>query len=94
MTGGALGEFIFIFVRGNESDVVFFTRFEDAILNGCVPVVVMDDVAVAWEGYLDVQSLSIRHPRSEMHSLVETLRSIPPERVTALRVAGAKSWHR
>jgi hypothetical protein len=29
-----------------------------------------------------------------MHSLVETLRSIPPERVTALRVAGAKSWHR
>ena len=73
---------------------MFFTRFEDAILNGCVPVVVMDDVDVALEGYLDVNALSIRHPRSEMHSLVETLRSIPPKRVTALRVAGARSWHR
>jgi len=69
-------------------------RLEDAVLNGCVPVVVMDDVDVAWEGYLDVDAIAVRHPRREIHSLVETLRAIPPERIAKMRVAGARVWHR
>ena len=63
-------------------------------MNGCIPVVVMDDVDVAWEGYLDVDAIAVRHPSREMHSLVETLRAIPPETIAKMRVAGARAWHR
>lgn len=35
-------------------------RAEDAILHGCVPVLVMDDVQPIWDGVLDWDSFSVR----------------------------------
>lgn len=69
-------------------------RFEDAVLNGCVPVVVQDDVHVAWEGYLDVSALSVRFSRHDIPTMVARLREMPPERLASLRLAGARAWHR
>jgi uncharacterized membrane protein YgcG len=69
-------------------------RYEDAVLNGCIPVIVQDSVHVAWEGYLDVGALSVRFRRLDIATMVTKLRQIPRDQVLALRRAGARVWHR
>ena len=41
-------------------------RAEDAVLHGCVPVVVMDGVHAIFESLLDWRTFSIRVPESEI----------------------------
>ena len=63
---------------------------EDATLGGCIPVIVQDDVLVAWEGWLDVSQFSVRIAREDAPRIVDILRAIPPERRARLRAGLAR----
>ena len=69
-------------------------RFEDAVLHGCIPVILQDGVHTPWESVLDAQSYSIRVPRHRMHTLLEMLRSVPPAKITAMQAALRSAWPR
>ena len=60
-------------------------RIYDAILGGCVPVIVADDVHLAFSTELDWPSFSLRVAESDAEHLVPYLRSIPASRVRQLR---------
>ena len=44
-------------------------RAEDAVLHGCVPVVIMDRVHAVWEPQLDWPSFSVRVNESALHTV-------------------------
>lgn len=67
---------------------------EDAVLHGCIPVILQDGVHAPWESVLDAPSFSIRVQREEMPSLISTLRAIPPSRVRELQESLAAVWPR
>lgn len=69
-------------------------RMEDAMLHGCIPVVIMDEVHVAFESILDLQALTIRVPQADMARLPEILGGVPEERRGEMRQALAQVWHR
>jgi hypothetical protein len=69
-------------------------RAEDAVLHGCVPVVIMDGVHAVFESILDWGSFSLRVPESQLEQLPELLLAVTPERLQAMQAALARVWHR
>ncbi|KAG1663565.1 hypothetical protein FOA52_013185 [Chlamydomonas sp. UWO 241] len=70
------------------------SRFEDAVLHGCIPVVVMDNVSVAFEGPLTVDEFSVRVRESQLDSIIALLRSVPPHELKAMQTALSMVWTR
>ncbi len=66
----------------------------DAILHGCIPVVVMDNVSEVFETILDWAQFSIRIPESDIEKTPEILKSIDDEQLQRMQRALAKVWHR
>ncbi len=69
-------------------------RAEDAVLHGCVPVVIQDNVHMIFESILDWEAFSIRVPEAQIEQLPQLLLAITPERLAAMQAALAKVWHR
>ncbi|KAL4425009.1 hypothetical protein ABPG77_002894 [Micractinium sp. CCAP 211/92] len=69
-------------------------RMEDAMLHGCIPVIIMDEVHVAFESALDLASVSLRIPQSDMHRLPEILQAVPEELRQQMRHNLARVWQR
>ncbi|GLC75556.1 hypothetical protein PLESTF_001656500 [Pleodorina starrii] len=69
-------------------------RMEDAVLHGCIPVIIMDGVQVIFESILDVEQFSIRIPEGDLDRIVEILVSIPAERIKTMQDNINKVWHR
>ncbi|GIL54494.1 hypothetical protein Vafri_10025 [Volvox africanus] len=71
-------------------------RAEDAILHGCVPLVVMDEVHAVFESVLDWESFSIRIREDDavLTAVPELLMSISPERLAKMQRNLARVWHR
>ena len=71
-------------------------RAEDAILHGCIPVVVMDGVQAVFESILDWDSFSlrIREDDAALEALPQLLASISPERLAHMQRHLARVWHR
>ena len=69
-------------------------RMEDAVLHGCIPVILQDEIHTPWESVLDAAAFSLRVSRVEMPSLLQTLRAVPPERVARMQRALAAVWPR
>ncbi len=69
-------------------------RFEDAVLHGCIPVVLQDGVETPWESVLDAGQYALRIPRSQMGQLVQILRAVPPARVASMQAALQRVWPR
>mmetsp|Transcript_19563 Transcript_19563/g.42445 ORF Transcript_19563/g.42445 Transcript_19563/m.42445 type:complete len:788 (+) Transcript_19563:181-2544(+) len=69
-------------------------RAEDAILHGCVPVVIMDGVHVVWESILDWSSFSVRIPEKDIERTLEILLAIPERKLRSLQVHLSRVWHR
>ena len=67
---------------------------EDAVLHGCIPVIMQDGIHTPWESVLDAPSYSVRVRREDMPNMVRTLRAMAPERVRALQLALAAAWPR
>ncbi|EFJ52271.1 acetylglucosaminyltransferase [Volvox carteri f. nagariensis] len=71
-------------------------RAEDAILHGCVPLVVMDGVHAVFESILDWDSFSIRirEDNQALQAIPELLTAISPERLAKMQRNLARVWHR
>ncbi len=72
----------------------YSTRAEDAILHGCLPVVIMDGVHASLETAVDWDRFSVRIKESMLQHLPEVLASIPAERVERMQRYLARVWHR
>ncbi|KAG1671014.1 hypothetical protein FOA52_014258 [Chlamydomonas sp. UWO 241] len=69
-------------------------RAEDAVLHGCVPVVIMDNVHQLFEPQLDWASFSIRIKEADIDSLPQLLSSVPEKILEKLQAAVRTVWHR
>ncbi|PNH07817.1 putative glucuronoxylan glucuronosyltransferase F8H, partial [Tetrabaena socialis] len=68
-------------------------RLEDAMLHGCVPLIVMDGVHAVFESILEYDSFSIRLPEADLARVPELLAAVPPERLLAYQRNLARVWH-
>jgi hypothetical protein len=69
-------------------------RAEDAILHGCVPILVMDDVNAIFEPELDWPSFSVRIKEKEIESLPQLLSAINEVMFKKLQRNVRYVWHR
>ena len=69
-------------------------RMEDAVLHGCIPVILQDGVHTPWESVLDTPSYALRVKREEMPRLIEILRSVPQGRIAKMQAALRTAWPR
>jgi len=71
------------------------SRFEDSIVHGCIPVVIMDDVdPVFGGGILDVDEFSIRISQKDMGNVPDILKAVQPEDVFRMQQNVKAVWHR
>ncbi|GFR49988.1 hypothetical protein Agub_g12134 [Astrephomene gubernaculifera] len=69
-------------------------RLEDAVLHGCIPVIIMDDVQVVFESIIDVEQFSVRILQRDIPNVVDILKRIPPTTVKTMQEKLHKVWHR
>jgi hypothetical protein len=69
-------------------------RMEDAILHGCIPCIIMDNVHAVFESIMDVDQFSVRIKESQMTKLPDILLSIPEDRIQRMQRRIARVWHR
>ncbi|GAX75784.1 hypothetical protein CEUSTIGMA_g3227.t1 [Chlamydomonas eustigma] len=69
-------------------------RFEDGILHGCIPVIIMDNVQVPFESILNVEAFTVRILQKDIPHMMEILGGIPEERVEEMQRNVHKVWHR
>jgi hypothetical protein len=72
----------------------YSARYVDAILHGCIPVVVMDNVTEVFETILDWRQYAIRLKQSDIEKTPHILMSITEKRLKQLQEHVAKVWHR
>ncbi|GLI60030.1 hypothetical protein VaNZ11_002095 [Volvox africanus] len=69
-------------------------RLEDAVLHGCIPVVIMDGVRAVWEDQLEFERCSIRVGEQELEGLPQQLAVVPQRVVEDMQRRLRKVWHR
>jgi hypothetical protein len=68
------------------------TRFDEAIAHQCIPVIIIDDTAMSFEGVLDVGAFAIRVPVADIPRVPEILKdNIDRVRVYQERIAKVHS---
>ncbi|WIA23466.1 hypothetical protein OEZ85_000212 [Tetradesmus obliquus] len=67
-------------------------RLSQYMIQGCVPVIIQDDIYQAWEDLLPYADFSVRLPMSRIAALPELLASIPDADYLQLRAGVAKYW--
>ncbi|GFR40871.1 hypothetical protein Agub_g1522 [Astrephomene gubernaculifera] len=69
-------------------------RLEDAVLHGCIPVIICDNVHVVFESILDIDSFAVRIPEADTGRILEILQAIPERKVRAKQAHLGHAWHR
>ncbi|KAL6745749.1 exostosin-like glycosyltransferase [Haematococcus lacustris] len=69
-------------------------RMEDAILHGCVPVIIMDRVHAVFETILDVDQFAVHITEAQMAQLPTILLSIPDDKWQRMQRRITRIWHR
>ncbi|GFH23456.1 uncharacterized protein HaLaN_21070 [Haematococcus lacustris] len=72
----------------------YATRAEDAILHGCLPLVIMDNVHAVYETILDWSKFSIRVPQARMAELPQILQAVNQTTILQMQRELAKVQHR
>lgn len=72
----------------------FSARLEDSILHGCIPVIIQDQVHVAFESLLKFPAFSVRVAQADMPRIPQILMGIRPQRLAKLQSNLKKVWHR
>ncbi|KAL6758481.1 exostosin-like glycosyltransferase [Haematococcus lacustris] len=70
------------------------SRAEDAVLHGCIPLVVMDQVHVVFEPLLDWAAFSVRVAEDQLDKLPQILAGISLQQQATMRRALRQVWHR
>ncbi|KAG2431439.1 hypothetical protein HXX76_009454 [Chlamydomonas incerta] len=70
-------------------------RGEDAVLHGCIPLIIMDGVHAVFESIIDWSAFSIRIAESAVNEqLPQFLKSISPAQIELMQRKIAMVWHR
>ncbi|GFR40870.1 hypothetical protein Agub_g1521 [Astrephomene gubernaculifera] len=69
-------------------------RTEDAVLHGCIPVIIMDNVHIKFETLFDVDSFTVRIPEADAGRILEILQAIPAEKLRSMQAHLGQVWHR
>jgi Exostosin family len=80
--GEALSTSIFCFVLPGDG---WSGRFEDAIMHGCIPVIIQDEVDVSFESLLDVSEFSLRIFEKDLEKIPEILQAVSKEEIKKLQ---------
>jgi Exostosin family len=72
----------------------FSTRADDAILSGCLPVVICDNTDEKFAHVVDWSAFSVRVLEKDIIRLPQILTAISKERIAEMQVALSKVWNR
>ncbi|GAX81627.1 hypothetical protein CEUSTIGMA_g9055.t1 [Chlamydomonas eustigma] len=72
----------------------YSARYVDAILHGCIPVVVMDNVTEVFETLLDWRQFTVRIKEMHIPLTPQILLSLKPSLVLQMQKRLARVWHR
>jgi hypothetical protein len=72
----------------------FTTRFDDAILHGCIPVVVINETVGPWGAEMDWEAFSIRISPTDIPKIPKILKAVPQSTVASMQARLADIWHR
>lgn len=72
----------------------FSPQLEDAVLHGCIPVIIQDGIHLPFESFLDFNDFSIRIAEADIPDMITILESIPELRVRALLDNVKRVWQR
>ncbi|GBF90972.1 exostosin-like glycosyltransferase [Raphidocelis subcapitata] len=89
--GQLLARSVFCLVAAGDG---WSARFDDAMLHGCIPVIVIDRVVGPWGHQLRWSAFSVRVAEADAERLPELLTAIPPDRVRRMQRAMAAVWRR
>ncbi|KXZ53467.1 hypothetical protein GPECTOR_7g917 [Gonium pectorale] len=82
---------VFCLVAGGDG---WSARLEDAVIHGCIPVIIIDDVHVVFESILDVESFAVRIAEADIDRILEILKAIPERTIRSKQAHLGKVWHR
>ena len=68
------------------------TRAVLAVLMGCIPVLLGDDVEQAFAEQVDWSQFSVRVAEADVSRIVDTVAAVPPAAVAAMQAALACAW--
>lgn len=71
----------------------FGTRFSLAVTRGCIPVLVGDNIAPVFDGYLDWSAFSLRVREADIPRVVDIIDAVSLEEEQRLRESGAAVKH-
>ncbi|KAG2444185.1 hypothetical protein HYH02_009123 [Chlamydomonas schloesseri] len=69
-------------------------RLEDAVLHGCIPVIVIDNVHVVFESILEIDSFAVRIPEADVGHILEVLQAIPERKIRSKQAHLGHVFHR
>jgi len=69
-------------------------RFDDAVVHGCIPVILMDDIHVSFESIIDISLFSLRITFNDIERIPELLLAVPNVEIEEKQLAIAKVWRR
>ncbi|CAI6002736.1 unnamed protein product [Closterium sp. NIES-65] len=72
----------------------FSARMEDAMLHGCIPVIVQDGIHLPFENFLSYEDFTVRIAEEDISSMISILRSLPTPRVQHLWAGVQRMWQR
>eukprot|EP00850_Spirogloea_muscicola_P019513 SM000192S04908 [mRNA] locus=s192:268840:274943:+ [translate_table: standard] len=72
----------------------FSARMEDAVMHGCIPVIVQDGIHLPFENFLDYASFSVRIAEADIPKLVTILKAYSEQQVQRLWEGVQCVWQR
>ncbi|GIL93384.1 hypothetical protein Vretimale_17471 [Volvox reticuliferus] len=70
-------------------------RFEDAVLHGCLPLIIMDGTHAVFESIVDLDAFSLRISENAVNEhLPQLLMAISPDQIARMQRRLALVWHR
>lgn len=87
----ALAKSKFCFVLPGDG---WSARFEDAILNGCIPLIIQDEVDLPFESIFEYEKFTLRILEKDIPNVPAILAELSEERIQSMLTEGRKVWHR
>ncbi|GIL77471.1 hypothetical protein Vretimale_2966 [Volvox reticuliferus] len=69
-------------------------RMEDAVLHGCIPVIIADGVEAVFENILDIDAFALRLPQDVVPRLLEVLQAVPEKTIRSKQAHLGRLWQR
>lgn len=69
-------------------------RFEDSVLHGCIPVIIMDNTQVPFESILNMSLFTVRILQKDIPKIPEILLAITAEKIADMKRHLDKVWQR